>query len=69
MTPPYDWEGKAPNTLQPGARIAEVSSDGVLTTWIHTGGGVENDSLLDMVRTVFIDMMAVCLHMSIIEIK
>lgn len=49
LTPPYDWEGKAPNPLQPGARIAEVSSDGVLKTWIQTAIGAEHDSFLDMV--------------------
>ena len=50
MTPPYDWEGKAPNPLQPGARVAEVSSDGVVTTWIRNGDGMEHDSMFDMVR-------------------
>lgn len=48
LTPPYDWEGKAPNPLQPGARVAEISSEGILKTWMHSLGGVEHDSLLDM---------------------
>eukprot|EP00977_Amphora_coffeiformis_P020882 scaffold8605_cov178-Amphora_coffeaeformis.AAC.1 len=49
MTPPFDWEGKAPNTLQPGARVIQIDADdGTVTTWIETARGREEDSLLDM---------------------
>lgn len=49
MTPPYDWEGKAPNPNQRGARVVEVSSNGVTKTWIQNQGGFEDGTLLDMV--------------------
>jgi hypothetical protein len=50
MTPPFDWEGKAPNVMNPGARVVEVSQDGVVRTWIQTHFGAEDGSFLDMVR-------------------
>ncbi|CAB9514257.1 Ser Thr phosphatase family protein [Seminavis robusta] len=48
MTPPYDWEGAAPNVLAKGGRVVEVSRDGVAKTWIQTASGFEDGSLLDM---------------------
>ena len=51
-TPPWDWEGKAPNPHCPGARVIEIRAapDHSVTTWIETAAGMEPDSLLDMVR-------------------
>ena len=50
-TPPFDWEGKAPNTLQPGGRVIRIDSNGNVTTWIKSLHGREEDSFLDMVST------------------
>lgn len=49
-TPPFDWEGKAPNKLCPGARVIDVE-DGMsrLATWVQTAEGQEVGSYLDMV--------------------
>ena len=51
MTPPFDWEGKAPNDLAPGARVVQVDCAGRTQTWIQNRDGAESDSFLDMVRT------------------
>jgi hypothetical protein len=47
-TPPYDWEGKAPNVLLPGARVVQVTPQGNVTTWIQNQHEKEADSFLDM---------------------
>jgi hypothetical protein len=53
-TPPFDWEGKAPNTLLPGGRVVEINAeDESVVTWIQTGTGPETNTYLDMVRLVF----------------
>ena len=51
-SPPWDWEGKAPNPNSRGARVVEVSSNGVAKTWIQTQAGFENGTLLDMAASL-----------------